>query len=108
MINRKIGLKVKVKHLAEEAKIIRKEEKRSYGDTREWLHLHRVIDVRSECRASHIAYAFAKGTALAAVERYPQDIPVSVWSRVAKMVSRYSGKSTEEYKNWISGSMVER
>ena len=108
MINKKLGLKVKVKHLAEEARIIRKEEKRNYGDTRDWLYLHRIHGVRPECRASHIAYAFAKGTALEKIERFPENIPQSVWARVTMMVKKYSDKSTEDYKNWIGSSLVER
>lgn len=107
MINKKLGLRVKVKHLAEEAKIIRKEEKRTNGDTREWLYLHRIHSVRPECRATHIAYAFAKGTALKKVEKYPSEIPSSVWARVAKMVNLYSNRSTNEYKEWISSSLAE-
>lgn len=106
MINTKIGLKVKVKHLAEEARIIRKEEQKNYGDTRDWLYLHRINGVRPECRATHIAYAFAKGTPLKAVERYPENIPITVWSRVTKMVKKYSPKSTNEYKDWIASSIV--
>ena len=107
-MNKKLALKIKVKHLAEEARIIRKEEKRSYGDTRDWLYLHRINSVRPECRASHIAYAFAKGKTLKQVEKYPQEIPITVWARVTKMVKLYSDRSTKEYKNWISSSVVEQ
>jgi hypothetical protein len=102
-MNRKIALKIKVKHLAQEARIIRKEEQRSRGDTRDWLYLHRINSVRPECRASHLAYAFSKGTPLAKVEKYPHEIPTSTWKRVTKMIVLYSGRSTEEYKNWITG-----
>jgi len=105
MINKKLGLRVKVKHLAEEARIIRNEEKRNYGDTREWLYLHRIHGVRPECRATHIAYAFAKGVALEKVEKYPSEIPASVWSRVTMMVNKYSSRSAEEYKNWIGSAL---
>ena len=107
MINKKLGLKVKVKHLAEEVRIIRKEERKTHGDTRDWLYLHRIYSVRPECRATNLAYAFAKGTALKKVEKYPETIPVGVWSRVAKMVSLYSDKSITEYKEWVSNSMIE-
>ena len=106
MINKKLGLKVKVKHLAQEARIIRTEELRNNGDTRDWLYLHRINGVRPECRATHIAYAFAKGTRLDQIEKYPERIPTSVWARVAKMVNKYSDKSTNDYKNWISSSIV--
>jgi hypothetical protein len=107
MINKKLALKVKVKHLAEEARIIRTEEKRQYGDTRDWLYLHRIIGVRPECRATHLAYAFAKGTALEKVEKYPEQIPSSVWARVTKMASLYSDKSKEDYKNWMGSALVD-
>ena len=107
MINKKLALRVKVKHLAQEARIIRNEEKRTYGDTRDWLYLHRINGVRPECRATHIAYAFAKGTALKAVEKYPSRIPTSVWARVTKMVQLYSNKSTKDYKDWIGDSLAE-
>ena len=101
MINRKIALKIKVKHLAAEARIIREEEYRTNGDTRDWLHIHRVHNVRNECRASQIAYGFAKGTPLEKMERYPENIPISVWSRVTKMIKLYSGKNNEEFNKWI-------
>jgi len=107
MINRKLALKVKAKHLAQESRIIRTEEKRNNGDTREWLYLHRIYGVRPECRATHIAYAFSKGTALAKIERYPQDIPVSVWARVTAMVKLYSNKSMAEYTKWIDSATVD-
>jgi hypothetical protein len=106
MINKKLALKVKVKHLAEESRIIRKEEQKNYGDTREWLYIHRIIGVRPECRATHIAYAFAKGTELKRVERYPEEIPATVWARVTKMVSLYSDKSKEDFKDWIGSSIA--
>ena len=105
MINKKLGLKVKVKHLAQEARIIRDEEKKNAGDTREWLYIHRILGVRPECRATHIAYAFAKGTALNKVEKYPQQIPSTVWKRVTMMVKKYSDRTDEEFKNWIGSSI---
>lgn len=107
MINKKLALKIKVKHLAEEARIIRKEEQKNRGDTRDWLYLHRINGVRPECRASHIAYAFTKGTALEKIERYPSQIPFTVWTRVTKMVKLYSNKSMQEYKTWLGSSMAE-
>lgn len=107
MINKKLGLKVKVKHLAEEARIIRKEELKHNGDTREWLYLHRIHTVRPIARASNIAYGFAKGTPLKKIERYPDRIPTSIWAKVAAMVVKYSGRTKKEYKEWIGSSMVE-
>ena len=107
MINRKLGLKIKVKHLAEESRIIRKEEQKNYGDTREWLYIHRVGIVRPVARATHIAYAFAKGVPLSKVERYPERVPASVWKGVAAMVKKYSGKTEKEYLEWLGSSLAE-
>ena len=107
MINKKLALKVKVKHLAEESRIIRVEERKNYGDTREWLYLHRIGIVRPVARATNIAYAFAKGTSLDKVERYPDRIPTEIWKMVAAMVKKYSGKTEQEYLNWLSSSMAE-
>lgn len=107
MINRKLGLKVKVKHLAEESRIIRNEERKNYGDTREWLYLHRIGIVRPAARATHIAYAFAKGVPLNRVERYPDRIPTEIWKMVAAMVKKYSGKTEKEYLDWLGSSLAE-
>ncbi len=106
MINRKKALKIKTKHLAAEARIIRFEEQKSDPDTRCWLQQHRIKDLRPEARATNIAYAFALGRKLDQVEKYPKDIPTSVLARVTAMVKSYSGKSDEEFKNWLGSSMV--
>lgn len=105
MINKKLGLKVKVKHLAEESRIIRFEEYKHRDESRDWLHSHRIQVVRPEARATNIAYAFAKGVPLKKIEKYPQDIPSSIWARVAIMVRKYSGKPMSEYKEWIGSSI---
>ncbi|NIT57448.1 MAG: hypothetical protein GWN00_14810 [Aliifodinibius sp.] len=106
-INKKLALKVKVKHLAEEARIIRFEEGKTNGVTRDWLHNHRLYVVRPEARATQIAYAFAKGTPLRAVEKYPERIPLSVWSRVTKMVKLYSDKPFIKYGVWLDAAGIE-
>ena len=105
MIDKKKALKVKIKHLAEEARIIRLEEKRSNDDTRDWLYYHRIYTVRPECRATHIAYAFCKKKELKAVEKNPAAIPQSVWARTTQMIKKYSDKSENEFKDWISSSI---
>ena len=107
MINKRIALKIKSKHLAEEARIIRKEEQKSYGDTRDWLYLHRIHTVRPIGRATCIAYGFAKGTPLAKIERYPDRVPQEIWAKVVAMVKKYSDKTDEEFKNWLGSSLAE-
>lgn len=54
--------RVKIKSLAEEARIIRHEEKRLLSpQDRGCLHAHRVNIVREEQRATLLAYAYARG-----------------------------------------------
>ena len=61
VIDRREMLRVKLKSLMEEAKIIRKEERRTWGVIREQLWYHRTQDIRIEARATHLAYGFIKG-----------------------------------------------
>jgi hypothetical protein len=82
-------LKVKIKSLAEEARIIRLEERRSKpgGQQQNELHAHRVRDVRNEQRHSLLAYAFIRGVALSKCEPHSDSLPD--WARVAKLVEKF-------------------
>lgn len=62
-------LKVKIKSLAEEARIIRREERKSANTLLNRLHEHRTYDVRRESRASFIAYGYLRGKPLSVVEQ---------------------------------------
>lgn len=109
-----VYLKVKIKSLAAEAKIIRQEE-------RKWLHSarrlqsritsepncgpglstrlsracdllgglgrHRKFDVREESRASLLAYGFLRGRRYSQMEAKCYEPPR--WSRVADLVKKY-------------------
>lgn len=97
-IDRKKALKIKAKHLAAESKIIRFEELKTIGETRDWLHNHRILTVRPEARATHLAYAFSKGTPLNKVEKYPDEIPREIWKRTDSMVAKYA--DTSNYADW--------
>jgi hypothetical protein len=96
-------MKVKIKSLAAESRIIRQEERRAIGrfvmvldqpgglryeehPAREELHLHRVGTVRHEARATLIAYGYLRGLRLRQMEATDsyQD-----WSRVKAMVVKY-------------------
>lgn len=59
--DRREMLKVKIKSLAEEARIIRKEEKRSHGQLRDELYRHRIDVVRYKSRLALLAYALIRG-----------------------------------------------
>lgn len=105
----KTYLKIKIKSLAEEARIIRHEEKKWYGpsETRTGLYLHRVRDVRSEARAALLAYGFLRGRPYAALEKvgnhrqaHALDLP-----RIVKLAQKYGPPdNVPEYKavrDWL-------
>ena len=87
-------LKVKLKSLAAEAKIIRLEETRSRGGIRNGLHEHRVGIVRFESRHTHLAYAFLRGKEYEQVEKTCKTPPD--WRRVYKMVKKYGSGWDED------------
>lgn len=80
-------LRVKVKSLAAEAAIIRREEQRSRGTIRNQLHEHRVGLLRREARSAHLAYGFIRGRSLGEMEQ-PGSRRVD-WPAVHRMVRRY-------------------
>lgn len=88
-------LKVKVKSLAAESKIIRQEEikaKRQKNDElRSGLYHHRIFRVRMEARSSHLAYGFLCGVSYRAMEKVGSRKPN--WSHVQKIVERFGGKT---------------
>lgn len=91
IVDRREMLRVKVKSLAEEARIIRREERRAHGALRNELHAHRVLIVRNEARATHLAYGFIKGLTLDQMEPKRDGGPADalLWERVRKMTKRY-------------------
>lgn len=81
-------LKVKIKSLAEEAKIIRKETKRAKrASIRDGLALHRKGIVRCEARHTHLAYGFLRGRDYRQMEPKAHEAPN--WEKVRKMVEKY-------------------
>lgn len=98
-------LKVKIKSLAEEARIIRKEELRArgYDELREQLYLHRIHDVRDESRATQLAYAYLRGREYGACEHavgesfWESHDGQRIWKRVLVMVAKY--RDPEDAKN---------
>lgn len=86
IFDRRAMLKIKIKSLAEESKIIRLEEQRNKY-LRVELHEHRVIDVRRESRASQLAYGYIRGRAYTSIEEGACTSPD--WSKVASMVTKF-------------------
>lgn len=91
VVDRREQLRVKIKSLAEEARIIRMEEKRTHGVLRDELHLHRVGIVRNEARHAHLAYGFIRGRAH---EQMEKNKPPFDQKKVQYMVEKYGPKVT--------------
>jgi len=91
MKSNKVQLKVKIKSLAEEARIIRKEERKAVKKRdfllREVLYQHRVYDVRQEARLSQLAYGFLRGRSYSEIEQKTTK-PVD-WKRVRQLVEKF-------------------
>lgn len=101
-----IKLKIKLKSLAAESRIIRHEEKKrrgqNWGHTGAAFYRHRMDVVRPEARATHIAYGFLKGLKYSQIESNPKTSPN--WKRVESMVAKYSyGK--KDLTAWSHGDV---
>jgi hypothetical protein len=121
-------LRVKIKSLAAEAVIIRREERKSLGNAR-WLknsqqdasgfysqydrlHSHRVYDVRDEARGAQLAYAYLRGVPKAKVEANTkwEDVPARVVGIAFRLVGKYGSWSsslkpsefTRDFSGWYS------
>jgi hypothetical protein len=111
-----IELKIKAKHLAAEAKIIKHEEhklkrrierakaKSLSADKLRAQRLdiadHRRSVLREEARSTHLARACIKGTPYRVVEKFSYEAPNL--SRVIKLVEKYSSKKKEEVLEWYN------
>lgn len=91
MQDRRIHLKVKVKNLAAESKIIRLEEERALRhDPALYYSLldHRKTVVRTAARTNHLAYGFIRGHAYRAMEPKAKSLPPA-WGEIRKLVQRF-------------------
>jgi hypothetical protein len=110
-----IELKVKIKSLAAEARIIKQEEQKALRHVRALreyysqrntplvadsvipkardqyvsLHNHRVVQVRAEARHSGLAYGFLRGTPYRRIEAKCH-VPPN-WVKVQSMIARFAG-----------------
>lgn len=107
-----VELKIKLKSLAEEARIIRKEEKKAFdaGDYAKGteLYLHRLHVVSKAARHTHLAYAMIRGKAYRDVERTTKR-PYYLIDRkaVASMLSKYGdGREYPDVYDWIKGQEI--
>jgi hypothetical protein len=93
IIDRREMLRVKVKSLAEESRIIRKEEGRTKGQIQYELHRHRVIDVRIAARHAHLAYGLIKGRSIDRMENGAKSPPK--WIEVRRLLKKYGPTGVE-------------
>lgn len=93
-----VFLKVKIKSLAQEARIIRHEERkakiRKQGELRESLRFHRMQVVRAESRATNLAYGLLRGRRYSELEHKRWTKPD--WKNVIRMVAKYGRQTTTE------------
>lgn len=95
-------LKVKIKSLAEEARIIRREEKKSANTLRNRLHEHRTYDVRRESRASFIAYGYLGGKSLFVVEQKGKRCP-AIDRRAYSIVKKFgTADASKTFETWLT------
>jgi hypothetical protein len=95
----KTYLKIKIKSLAAEAVIIKREEQRWKAapftvDNTKLTHPlyfslrhHRLFEVRNECRSAIIAYGYLRGLAYKQIEAKCHESPN--WERIAELIRKY-------------------
>lgn len=106
-------LRVKIKSLAAEAKIIRREEAKyrpqvSENGIYESLHNHRTYDVRNEARSAQLAYGLLRGIEYSRIESKCYDPPNE--SRIRDNVVRFGivtkDAALKRVKDWLSGLSI--
>ncbi len=113
---KKTFLKMKIKSLAVEARIIRAEERKWPGLPYNWaeqekpspyiwmrhsLWSHRTGDVRSEARSALLAYAYLRGRRYRQLEKVAYSNPDG--DRIAELVAKFGGQDKKIAKAAILG-----
>ena len=96
-----IELKIKSKHLAAEARIIKFEERKLKRHKRmaeaRRLREHRLDKVRPAARSTHLAYGFLRGRAYRTIEdRRTRTAPN--WNEVERMALKYGDTDSRTLK----------
>ncbi len=90
-MDRRILLKIKLKSLVAESRIIRREERRHKGEDNRFIRgemeAHRNHVVGKEARLTLLAYSFIRGREYRQVEAKAETEPD--WKKVLAMVERY-------------------
>jgi len=98
-MDRRIHLKIKIKSLAAEAGIIRKEAEKLKGMARHSLNEHRKGIVRHEARHALLAYGLLRGRPYEAVEKKCHEPPD--WKKVSNDARRF-GASETDVAAWVA------
>lgn len=86
--DRRAMLRVKVNSLAAEARIIRREERRTRNlNLREELYRHRTRDVRSHARSASLALGFVRGRQYHEME--PTATSEPDWPEIKRLLAKY-------------------
>lgn len=122
-----LKLKIKLKSLAAEAAMIRREENKLLRQSRSEkehqklhhavtpeiffeLRVHRTFDVRRESRATGWAYAYLRGVPFAKVEAKPYDkgsVPhIQCKQRMEALVKKYAYGQLGGIEAWLAGEQV--
>lgn len=102
-------LRVKIKSLAAEAKIIRHEKRRAKDPAhKSELHWHNVFVVRRAARTAQLTYAYLRGVPYAKVERTPKSCEIH---EIEKLIRKYAqppwkdGEGKLAILGWIGGKL---
>lgn len=93
MEERIIHLRVKVKYLAAEARIIRAEARKTKGMVKWGLNHHRKTVVRHHSRHNLLAYGLLRGQPYETMEKECKEPPDLSW--VASLAKRFGGDETD-------------
>ena len=92
IIDRREMLRIKLKSLVAEVRIIQTEERRMPQALAAEMRLHRRTVIRDASRDTHLALGFLRGRSYGQLEAIHHTDPH--WDRVAAMVKKYGGFAT--------------
>ena len=95
---RLVHLKIKIKSLADESRLIKHETKKMHGPAMRSLHEHRVNVVRPATRTNHLAYGLLRGVRYEDMERSCRERPN--FKEVSKTALRFGG-DPEKVDFWL-------
>ncbi len=94
-----IELKIKIKSLAAEARIIRKEEGKLHGMRKWGLQHHRTTVVRDAARRTLVAYQYLRGRDWESSASRDVVVQKRDWPAIEKMIKKY-GKP-DQAADWM-------